>query len=60
MKTQDIRNQLRQKAQSQAKRADDFIKAFDWDFRKSEYLGLVDTLIHPAKAGASIQGDYPI
>jgi glycosyltransferase involved in cell wall biosynthesis len=39
--------------QAQVKRADDFVRKFDWDIRKSEYLGLVDTLVQSAMAGAS-------
>jgi glycosyltransferase involved in cell wall biosynthesis len=52
-----IRNTAKREAQ--VKRADDFIRTFDWDRRKSEYLGLVDTLVQSAKAGASIKGDFP-
>jgi glycosyltransferase involved in cell wall biosynthesis len=37
------------KREAQVKRADDFVRAFDWDLRKSEYLGLVDTLVQSAK-----------
>lgn len=40
------------KREAQVKRADEFVKTFDWDLRKSEYLGLVDTLVQSAKAGA--------
>ena len=45
------------KREAQVKRADDFVKTFDWGLRKSEYLGLVDTLVQPAKAGASPAGN---
>lgn len=45
------------KREAQVKRADDFVKNFDWHLRKSEYLGLVDSLVQSAKAGASPAGD---
>ena len=48
------------KREAQVKRADDFVKSFDWDLRKSEYLRLVDNLIQPAKAGANPAGDLSI
>jgi glycosyltransferase involved in cell wall biosynthesis len=52
--------QDRAKREAQVKRADDFVRTFDWDLRKSEYLGLVDTLVPSAKAGASPAGDLSI
>jgi hypothetical protein len=45
------------KREAQVKRADDFVRAFDWDLRKSEYLGLVNSLVQLAKAGARPTGD---
>jgi len=33
------------KRKAQAERADEFVKTFDWDLRKDEYLGLVDILV---------------
>jgi glycosyltransferase involved in cell wall biosynthesis len=45
------------KREAQVKRADHFVGTFDWDLRKSEYLGLVDTLVASAKAGAGPSGD---
>lgn len=44
------------KREAQVKRADEFIKTFDWDLRKSEYLELVDTLVRPAVAGVKLNG----
>jgi glycosyltransferase involved in cell wall biosynthesis len=48
------------KREARVKRADDFVRTFDWDLRKSEYLGFADTLVQSAKAGASIKGDLSI
>jgi glycosyltransferase involved in cell wall biosynthesis len=42
------------KRQAQVKRADDFVRAFDWDLRKSEYLRLVDSLVRSAKAAQAL------
>ncbi len=36
------------KREAQVKRAGEFVKTFDWDLRKDEYLGLVDTLVRSA------------
>ncbi len=36
------------KRTAQVERANEFVKTFDWDLRKNEYLGLVDSLVHSA------------
>jgi hypothetical protein len=41
-----------EKRKAQVQRADDFIRAYGWDLRKAEYLGLVDALVRPGKLGA--------
>jgi hypothetical protein len=48
------------KREAQIKRADDFVRALDWDLRKSEYLALVDTLVRSINAGVNATGDLPV
>jgi glycosyltransferase involved in cell wall biosynthesis len=48
------------KREAQAKRADEFIKSFDWEVRKSDYLDLVDRLVQPAGVVAKTGANYSV